>query len=288
MNNTALDQMHFLVLNIGLAQIQGNWNYRNVCSPFSRIYYIHSGYAQIELPDRIIDLKPHHLYIIPAFTAHSYICHDSFSHYYIHIYNDSGNDVLEDFELPYEVEAGKHTLEQVKRLYELCPSMELPQYAPQVYDNRHTLEQYIIKNKQRDLYAKVESRGLLYLLVSEFLRFAQPKRYIRDERIARCIEYIRNEIFTTIELHQLAEIACLSKDHFIRLFKQEMRVTPLHYINQKKIEKAQLKLITESCTAKEIAYQLGYDDHSYFTRLFKKMTGVTPMEYRKSYYITNA
>ena len=65
---------------------------------------------------------------------------------------------------------------------------------------------------------------------------------------------------------------------------QELGTTPLQYINQKKIEKAQLLLITEELAVKEIAFQLAFDDYSYFSRLFKKTTGVTPQEYRRLYW----
>lgn len=92
-------------------------------------------------------------------------------------------------------------------------------------------------------------------------------------------EHISEEI----ELEKLAELSCLSKDHFIRLFKKGMGTTPLQYVNQKKIEKAQLLLLTEELAVKEIAFQLAFEDYSYFNRLFKKITGVTPQEYRRSY-----
>lgn len=56
----------------------------------------------------------------------------------------------------------------------------------------------------------------------------------------------------------------------------------LQYINRKKIDRAELLLITGDQPIKEIAYDLGYNDHSYFIRLFKKITGITPMAYRKN------
>lgn len=74
------------------------------------------------------------------------------------------------------------------------------------------------------------------------------------------------------------------KDHFIRLFKKETGITPLKYINQKKIEKAQLILITDETPVKNVAFSLSYGDYSYFNRLFKKTTRLTPQEYRNSYH----
>ena len=53
---------------------------------------------------------------------------------------------------------------------------------------------------------------------------------------------------------------------------------------QKKIEKAQLMLVTSNMPVKNIASSLAFDNYSYFNRLFKKMTGVTPQEYRSSYH----
>ena len=87
-----------------------------------------------------------------------------------------------------------------------------------------------------------------------------------------------------IDLDALADDSCLSKDHFSRLFKHETGVSPLQYINQKKIEKAQLMLVTSNMPVKNIASSLAFDNYSYFNRLFKKMTGVTPQEYRSSYH----
>ena len=49
------------------------------------------------------------------------------------------------------------------------------------------------------------------------------------------------------------------------------------------MEKAQLKLVTGNKPIKEISYQLGFESQEYFTRVFKKMTGLTPLAYRKSH-----
>lgn len=60
-------------------------------------------------------------------------------------------------------------------------------------------------------------------------------------------------------------------------------MTPVNYIIKKKMEKAQLKLVTGNAPIKEISYQLGFESQEYFTRVFKKMTGLTPLAYRKSH-----
>ena len=283
--NLQVEQMHPLVLNIGLAFHNADWNWKNVNSPFTRLYYATEGSAQIELPDGIYTLSPKHMYFIPAFTIHTNICKSNFVHYYLHIYEDhySDNDWLDHWKFPVEIEATDLDLALFKRLCEINPHMTLQKSDPTTYDNNPTLMQNLIKNRQRAFCDKVESRGIVFQLLSRFIKQGQSKIEMEDNRIAKTVLYIRKHLNEAIELEKLAEISCLSKDHFIRLFKKELGTTPLQYINQKKIEKAQLLLITEELAVKEIAFQLAFDDYSYFNRLFKKTTGVTPQEYRRLY-----
>ena len=193
---------------------------------------------------------------------------------------------MEDWNLPIEIRAGEYSLSLISELHSLCPGMELKQTDPLYYDNQPSLVRNIMKNKQRELYARVTSRGIIYQLLAGFLREAQPKHYVKDERITQVLNYIRTHINDKPCIETLAGLSCLSKDHLIRLFKKEMKITPLCYINRKKIEKAQLRLITETSSVKEIAFQLGFEDQAYFNRLFKKTTGLTPMNYRRSHHET--
>lgn len=283
--NLQVEQMHPLVLNVGLAVHNADWNWKNVNSPFTRLYYVTEGSAQIELPDGIYTLSPKHMYFIPAFTIHTNICKSNFVHYYLHIYEDhySDNDWLDHWKFPVEIGATDLDLALFKRLCEINPHMTLQKSDPTTYDNNPTLMQNLIKNRQRAFCDKVESRGIVFQLLSRFFKQGQSKIEMEDNRIAKTVLYIRKHLNEAIELEKLAEISCLSKDHFIRLFKKELGTTPLQYINQKKIEKAQLLLITEELAVKEIAFQLAFEDYSYFNRLFKKTTGVTPQEYRRLY-----
>lgn len=268
--NLQVEQMHPLVLNVGLAVHNADWNWKNVNSPFTRLYYVTEGSAQIELPDGIYTLSPKHMYFIPAFTIHTNICKSNFVHYYLHIYEDhySDNDWLDHWKFPVEIEATDLDLALFKRLCEINPHMTLQKSDPTTYDNNPTLMQNLIKNRQRAFCDKVESRGIVFQLLSRFFKQGQSKIEMKDNRIAKTVLYIRKHLNEAIELEKLAEISCLSKDHFIRLFKKELGTTPLQYINQKKIEKSQLLLITEEIAVKEIAFQLAFEDYSYFNRLF--------------------
>ena len=52
-------------------------------------------------------------------------------------------------------------------------------------------------------------------------------------------------------------------------------------LNKKKVERAQLLLCTTDMPVKEVAYRIGFNDQSYFIRMYRKVTGTTPQEYRK-------
>ena len=229
---------------------------------------------------RITCILFHHLQYTPISAIHILSTTT-----YLHIYEDhySEDDWLEHWKFPLEIEASPLDLSLFQRLCEINPHMNLQKSDPTTYDNNPTLMRNLLRNRQRAFCDKVESRGIVLQLLSHFLKYAQPKNEMEDNRIAKAVRYIHKHIAEEIELEKLAELSCLSKDHFIRLFKKGMGTTPLQYVNQKKIEKAQLLLLTEELAVKEIAFQLAFEDYSYFNRLFKKITGVTPQEYRRLY-----
>lgn len=76
-----VDKLHHLVLNVGLSVHNADWNWKNVNSPFMRMYYITEGTAQIELSGNIQILKQNYLYFISAFTVHNKICDSYFGYY---------------------------------------------------------------------------------------------------------------------------------------------------------------------------------------------------------------
>ena len=285
MNEGPLYNFPLLMLNVGFARHCGDWNWRNVRSPFARLYYVVDGEAQVELPDGIVSLLPHHLYLVPPYTMHSNICKGGFSHYYLHLYEDPsyGGSFWDDWKFPVEVEAANDDQNLMKRLCEVNPGMKLSQSDPESYDNRTTLISNIQNNQQRSVCDKVESTGIILLLLSRFLRHATAEKRVKDERIEQSLTYIRENIGRRVNMDELAKVACMSKDHFIRMFKRAVSHTPNAYVTAKKIERAELLLVTTSLSVKQIALSLGYDDMAYFNNVFKRHTKVSPLQYREKY-----
>ncbi len=281
------DDFNMILLNVGFARHFADWNWDNINSPFFRLYLVNEGNAELNISGKKYRLTPGHLYLIPPFTTHSDHCDGKFSLYYMHVYEELTKNISWFDQMQFPVEASSHPLDAVlmQRLLDINPGRELKRYDPDSYNDSDNLYQSIAENRHQSLHAQLETDGIIRQLLARFFATAIPLNQSQDNRIIKALRFIRENIDRKITVRQLASICCLSEDHFIRLFRQELRQTPIDYINRKKIEKAQLLLVVRNLTMKEIAYTLAFENVSYFNRLFKKMVGKTPGEYRK-YFIT--
>ncbi|MDR2680704.1 MAG: AraC family transcriptional regulator [Tannerella sp.] len=273
----------FILLNAGYAGHNADWNWKNICSPFARIHFVRNGTAKIIREDGIYELKKNHLYLTPAYVKHAYACDGVLELYYLHIYEELGKNpsMFELINFPVEIKADSLIIQLIKRLVRINPERRLQYYDPRSYDNSMTLADNIAKQKNSPIAYELETQGILKQIISRFLMKAEYKNEHIEKRILKTLHYIHKHIEETFDMEHLAEMCFLTKDHFIRLFKREMNSTPGKYINRKKIETAQLKILINGMTVKDTAYSLGFDNISYFNRLFKKITGESPGDYKK-------
>jgi AraC-like DNA-binding protein len=273
----------FILLNVGRACHNADWNWQNVNSPFARIHYVRNGTAKIIRDDGVFELKKSHLYLTPSYVKHAYECNDILELYYIHIYEDLGKkpSIFALIDFPVEVEATELDFQLLERLIQINPERDLPYYDPQLYDNSSMIARNIVLQQKSSIAFEMETQGIINQLFSRFLAQAVYKNEHIEERIVKSLHYIHKNIDQPIDISHLAELCYLTKDHFIRLFKKEMNCTPGRYINQKKIETAQLRILIDKASIKDIAYGLGFDNISYFNRLFTKIAGENPGKYKK-------
>jgi AraC-like DNA-binding protein len=110
------------------------------------------------------------------------------------------------------------------------------------------------------------------------------KEEITDESpfiIKKTIQYINSHIYETIEIEQLVSLTRWKKHHFSRMFIKYIGVTPYQYILNQKIELSKSLLIETNNQIVDIAYELGFNNHSNFSTRFKKITGKSPEDFRK-------
>ncbi len=102
-----------------------------------------------------------------------------------------------------------------------------------------------------------------------------------DEHIRRVIEYAAQNITEPLPLSALAAISGYSLSRFKTRFREETGQTPALYVNACKVEQAKLALEGTDRSVTDIAYDLGWSSGNYFCTVFKKLTGVSPLQYRK-------
>lgn len=114
---------------------------------------------------------------------------------------------------------------------------------------------------------------------------SQCKEQKYSKAITVCQNYIFKHIYEEITLLQLAEIVDLHPAYLSQLFKKEVGMLLSEYIQRERLEEVKKLLILSDYSLGEICTRLNFYDQSYFTRIFKKYTGVTPKRYRDLHVI---
>ncbi|PRP99368.1 Transposon Tn10 TetD protein [Enhygromyxa salina] len=140
-----------------------------------------------------------------------------------------------------------------------------------------------------DLSIDAALHEVVVLAFEEFSNLRQPMlrstNRVGHRKIARSVEYIRNLETETgannVTLDELAEVAGLSKYHFLRQFSQVVGMTPGAYLRTLRLCHAARKLRTTQMPILEVALSVGFADHPSFSRAFARHMGMTPSEYQK-------
>jgi AraC family transcriptional regulator len=99
-------------------------------------------------------------------------------------------------------------------------------------------------------------------------------------RLNRVLEFISEQETEDIPLAQLAEIAGMSPHYFCELFRQSLGVSPHQYLLQRRIARAKVLLQDSDLSVLEVSIATGFQDQSHFTKVFRRLVGVTPRHYR--------
>ena len=99
--------------------------------------------------------------------------------------------------------------------------------------------------------------------------------------IYKAKEYIDQHLADKLTLNQVAEIVCLSPNYFSSMWKKEMQVGFVDYITEQRVEKAKELFATTDLRTHEVAELTGFGDDSYFSKIFRKVSGKNPGSFRK-------
>jgi transcriptional regulator GlxA family with amidase domain len=117
---------------------------------------------------------------------------------------------------------------------------------------------------------------------SPFIIFKRQKEH-EDKSIIKAQEYIENNFQNKITVDQLASMLALSRRNLERRFKKATSNTVIEYIQRVKIEAAKMSFESSTENINEVMYKTGYSDPKAFRTIFKKLTGLSPIQYRNKY-----
>lgn len=110
--------------------------------------------------------------------------------------------------------------------------------------------------------------------------YATGTTHSRCDRLAEVYAYIASNFYKDISLESISRVANLTPPAFCRLFKQQTKKHFVEYLNEVRINNACKHLMQSNLNISEIAFECGYKTISNFNKIFKKITGLSPKEYR--------
>lgn len=228
-----------------------------------QLLFVEQGENHMEFLDKKILLKAGHLLLIPPNIYQKYyiVTGKEYMDYWIHFSGDSVPSLIDMIGLsPLEPVVLENSFRFTNAVTSLALQMHLHQRGYEIkclslfYDIFYTLFTELVANRQSSPYFRIKS----------------------------AIDYIYHHYDEFPSIKKLADECSLSVSRFHYLFKAEIGKTAVQYITDIKIDKARQLLMQTDCTISEIAHILGYEDALYFSKVFKRLTGKSPREFRSN------
>lgn len=138
--------------------------------------------------------------------------------------------------------------------------------------NKSLVEEYLIYKPKRCI------EYIIYTIKSLLRYKFKMKNY--NSHIYQAIEYIHKNYYKEISMDDLCGYLNLNKSYFCCLFKDETSMTFSSFLNKVRIEMSKIFLLNKNLSIMDVSLSVGYNNHNYFSTLFKKINNMTPLEFR--------
>lgn len=218
------------------------------------ILYISDGNVEVFYQNNLYMLKSGEFIIYPPNEPQKYIRKAGSKTYWIHFNGFQAKEILNDCHLEYGVNRhGGYNRTAIENLFTRLVTVH-PIKDEFSYEN-----------------------GVLIMLLYELGKSGNTAQI---RQIEDCIAYLNKNYNFDVRNETLAELCHISKSRFLALFKRYTGTSPQAYIAQLRIETARHILKHTDLSVKEVAETVGYSDPLYFSRVFKKHTGISPKSYK--------
>ncbi len=147
------------------------------------------------------------------------------------------------------------------------------------------VQTFTSKQGSKDILIDLMVKELIVRLIQSESRHAilnSTQELQTNNRIAFVVSFIKENLHHDLSIQQLAEKAYMSESHFFRVFRNTMGCTPTAFINQERIKKAKELINSSNKSIQVISDMIGFNNVSYFNRIFKKIVNQSPGKYRAS------
>ena len=150
------------------------------------------------------------------------------------------------------------------------------------------IEDIIYCYYEKDIAYELELKSLLFkffslLYKNDLIKKHQSKNNLTintTDKIKLVLNYINDHYSEDISINTLAELCEYSEYHFMRFFKKHIGLTCVQYINNLRLEKSSILLTSTNNAIMDVSLEVGFDNLSYFNKLFKRKYNLTPKEFR--------
>jgi len=140
-------------------------------------------------------------------------------------------------------------------------------------------------NAHKDVLIDLNAAELIIRMLQTEARsvlIGRSAEHATSNGLAAAVQYVHRHLDRHISMDELAETAYMSKSTFYRYFRNEFGMTPLQYVNQQRMERAEALLRDPERTVTDVSYALGFSSISHFIDRFKKHAGTTPKTYQQN------
>lgn len=231
------------------------------------IIYCVDGFGYYEAKGEVVNIKKHDVLVIPANVPHKYGANpeNPWTIYWMHVEGEKAN--LISGKIPHII--------------------HLNNEIPDLYLNRiHMFDDIFNKIS---IYYNHKNIEYANLMVSNFLAtiFYQDLYLWKSDNsgeklIDRSLDFMRKSVHKNLTLHDLSAHSELSVSQYSNIFKQKTSTSPMLFYIHLKVQKSCQLMENPAKRIKEIALDLGFEDQFYFSRVFKKVMGLSPARFKKN------
>lgn len=258
-------------------QPKGNWH-NGKRFPKNILLLVLTGEMQIEMKEERFCVRAGDLLFIPANVFYRPLDGGACTYFFLHF---TASTLPESTQTPLYIAIAPHTNLRGGYAYSCLGSypsaVRIPTFVPSAHPNVHGLFERAARLKPNKSFS---DQLLLDHILRELLLALDETRPVTNKRLEEITDYIEQNYVKDLSLSVLAEQFSVSASFIARLFRTYLGQKPSEYINNIRVSVAGTLLSETALSITEIAEKTGFSNVYYFSRVFKRITGISPSKAR--------